>query len=472
MQARPAGLLLLGRSRATPEPTWSAGAEGAALKGLIAKRITASGEKATPRGVEAVYREVTGSREIQANLDRLRATGATVEYLVVDITDAAAVRTALARYAARVTGVVHGAGVLADRLIADKTGDEIDRVLGTKIVGLGNVLDALRGSADLRHLVFFSRSPDSSATGASRTTPSPTRRSTSRGAAQAGTPLGPRDLRQLGCAGRRDGHRRPAQMFASRGVALVPVATGAGMFAEQFTAARGQDTVVVAGPLTPLSAPPADGSPAAPTLLVDRTLADISADPLLADHTIGGKRVLPATAALGALVNTTERVTGRPVTEVSAFKVFKGLVLDAAQGEGADASRLRLFIEPGPATRPNAIEVLASAVDDAGRSRPSYGASLSTDVTPAPADRADLARAARAVNRTDAAPLYRDGTLFHRPAPRGSVRCWSRRKDCCCSAHGSVTGCYGARRLPRPVPQPGHRRSAAPVRAGVGAPVP
>ncbi|MFF3830575.1 SDR family NAD(P)-dependent oxidoreductase [Streptomyces sp. NPDC002458] len=420
VQARPAGLLLLGRSQVTAEPAWSAGAEGAALKGLIAKRITASGEKATPRGVEAVYREVTGSREIQANLDRLRATGATVEYLVVDITDAAAVRTALAPYAARVTGVVHGAGVLADRLIADKTGDEIDRVLGTKIVGLGNVLDALRGSADLRHLVFFSsvagffgnrgqsdyavanEALNRLAVRLRQELPSARVTSVNWGAWDGGMVTD--DLRR---------------MFASRGVALVPVATGAGMFAEQFTAARGQDTVVVAGPLTPLSAPPVDGSPAAPTLLVDRTLADISADPLLADHTIGGKRVLPATAALGALVNTTERVTGRPVTEVSAFKVFKGLVLDAAQGEGAEASRLRLFIEPGPATRPNAIEVLASAVDDAGRSRPSYGASLSTDVTPAPADRTDLARAARAANRTDAAPLYRDGTLFHGPALRG-----------------------------------------------------
>ncbi len=420
VQARPAGLLLLGRSRVTPEPTWSAGAEGAALKGLIAKRITASGEKATPRGVEAVYREVTGSREIQANLDRLRATGATVEYLVVDITDAAAVRTALAPYAARVTGVVHGAGVLADRLIADKTAEEIDRVLGTKIVGLGNVLDAVRGSADLRHLVFFSSvagffgnrgQSDYAVANEALNRLAVRRRQELPSARVTSVNWGAWDGGMV-----TDDLRR---MFASRGVALVPVATGAGMFAEQFTAARGQDTVVVAGPLTPLSAPPADGSPAAPTLLVDRTLADISADPLLADHTIGGKRVLPATAALGALVNTTERVTGRPVTEVSAFKVFKGLVLDAAQGEGADASRLRLFIEPGPATRPNAIEVLASAVDDAGRSRPSYGASLSTDVTPAPADRADLARAARAANRTDAAPLYRDGTLFHGPALRG-----------------------------------------------------
>ena len=177
-RARPVGLLLLGRSQVTPEPEWSAGVDGAALKGLIAKRITASGEKATPRGVEAVDRELTGSREIQANLDRLRGTGATVDYLVVDITDAAAVRTALAPYASRVTGVVHGAGVLADRLIADKTPEEIARVLGTKIVGLGHVLDDSAARPTCATWCSSPRSPDSSATGASRTTPWPMRRST------------------------------------------------------------------------------------------------------------------------------------------------------------------------------------------------------------------------------------------------------------------------------------------------------
>ncbi|MFB7787833.1 SDR family NAD(P)-dependent oxidoreductase [Streptomyces vinaceus] len=418
VEARPAGLLLLGRSQVSAEPEWARGLEGAALKGAIVKRITGAGEKPTPRGVEAVYREVTGSRDVRDNLDRLRATGASVEYLVVDITDAAAVRTALAPYAQRVTGVVHGAGVLADRLISDKTPEEVERVLGTKIVGLGHVLDALRATADLRHLVFFSsvagffgnrgqsdyavanEALNRLAVRLKHELPSARVTSVNWGAWDGGMVTD--DLRA---------------MFASRGVVLVPVATGAGMFAEQFTAARGQDTVIVAGPLTPLSAPAEAGSAAPATLLIDRTLADIAAEPVLADHAIDGKRVLPATAALGALVNATERVTGEPVTEVAAFKVFKGLVMDAA--EGPVASRLRLFIEPGPATRPDTVEVLASAVDDAGQSRPSYGARLATVTTTAPADRTDLARAAREATRTDATPFYRDGTLFHGPALRG-----------------------------------------------------
>jgi acyl carrier protein/NADP-dependent 3-hydroxy acid dehydrogenase YdfG len=438
--ARPAGLLLLGRSEVSADPGWALGLEGAALKGTIAKRIAATGEKPTPRGVEAVYREITGSREIQANLTRLRATGATVEYVTVDITDAEAVNRSLAPYAARVTGVVHGAGVLADRLIADKTQEEIAKVLGTKIVGLGNVLDALRGTAALRHLIFFSsvagffgnrgqsdyavanEALNRLAVRLKHELPSARVTSVNWGAWDGGMVTD--DLRR---------------MFASRGVELVPVETGAGIFAEQFTAARGHDTVIVAGPLKPLSAPPADGTALRPaSLLVDRTLADIAAETVLADHAIDGKPVLPATAALGALINTAETATGKPVTEVSRFKVFKGVVLDGDSSGNADADadadgsgtgtsgraqgagRLRLFMEPGQGAGPGSVDVLASAVDDAGRSRPAYGGVLGTDPADGgPADRPDLAHAAGAADRTDAAHLYRDGTLFHGPTLRG-----------------------------------------------------
>ncbi|MFD0024905.1 SDR family NAD(P)-dependent oxidoreductase, partial [Streptomyces sp. NPDC058382] len=419
VDARPAGLLLLGRSQVAPEPEWAAGLEGAGLKGAIAKRIAAAGEKPTPRGVEAVYREVTGSREITENLRRLRASGSTVEYVVVDITDAAAVRAALAPYAGRITGVVHGAGVLADRLIVEKTAEEVHRVLGTKILGLGHVLDALRGTANLRHLVFFSsvagffgnrgqsdyavanEALNRLAVRLKHELPSARVTSVNWGAWDGGMVTD--DLRR---------------MFASRGVELVPVRTGAGIFAEQFTAERGHDTVIVAGPLKPLSAAPAAG--AAVSLLADRDLAELAADTLLSDHTIDGKKVLPATAALGALIGAAETASGKTVSEVSGFRVFKGVVLD---GEDEAPSRLRLFLEPGRDSRPDTVDVLASAVDGAGQSRPAYGGNVVTgDAGAGLADRTDLATTARGAAGTDAGPLYRNGTLFHGPSLRGIRR--------------------------------------------------
>ncbi|MFE7957266.1 SDR family NAD(P)-dependent oxidoreductase [Streptomyces sp. NPDC057413] len=424
VSARPAGLLLLGRSRPAPEPAWAAGLDGAALKGVIARRITDSGVKATPRAVEAEYREITGAREIAANLARLTATGARVEYLAVDVTDAAEVRRALTPYAGRVTGVVHGAGVLADHLVVHKTPEEIRRVLATKLLGLGNVLDVLRGIAELRHVVFFSsvagffgnrgqsdyamanEALNRIAVRLKRELPSARVTSMNWGAWDGG--MVSDDLRA---------------MFAERGVALVPRETGAGLFAEQFTAARGHDTVIVTGPLTPLSAPAPAQGPAAAPLVVDRTLGDLAGDPLLADHTIGGRRVLPATAALGLLAHAVETASGRTVTGASGFRVFKGVAWD--EPEATSPQRLRMSLEPatgtGGLTAPaGAVDVLASSADATGRSRPAYGVRLTTaEAGQPPADRADLAALARTATPRDAARFYRDGTLFHGPSLRG-----------------------------------------------------
>ncbi len=41
-----------------------------------------------------------------------------------------------------ITGIVHGAGVLADKRLAEKSGDDFQRVFGTKIDGLRSLLAA------------------------------------------------------------------------------------------------------------------------------------------------------------------------------------------------------------------------------------------------------------------------------------------------------------------------------------------
>src|SRR5690606_26181093 len=71
------------------------------------------------------------------------------------VTDPDALRAALATYRDRITGLVHGAGVLADQLIVDKRPEDIDRVLGTKLTGLANLLATL-DTDRLRHVVLFS----------------------------------------------------------------------------------------------------------------------------------------------------------------------------------------------------------------------------------------------------------------------------------------------------------------------------
>lgn len=95
--------------------------------------------------------------ELAANLERLRAAGATIAYAPADVTDAQAVARAVAELEAQlgeITGVLHAAGTNQPRLLADLDEAELDRTLAPKTGGLANVLAAVE-PARLRTLVVF-----------------------------------------------------------------------------------------------------------------------------------------------------------------------------------------------------------------------------------------------------------------------------------------------------------------------------
>jgi 3-oxoacyl-(acyl-carrier-protein) synthase/malonyl CoA-acyl carrier protein transacylase/acyl carrier protein len=410
----PVGVILLGRTALADEPAWASGlTEQAPLKGAIVKQIASTGEKPTPRAVEKIYREIVGQREVRENIARLTANGSQVTYLPVDIGDRQGLAQALAPYRSKVTGVVHGAGVLADKLIVDKAADDVRRVLDTKLTGLANVLAAL-DQGRLTQLVFFSsvagffgnrgqsdyamanEALNRVAASLKKANPGIRATSINWGAWDGGMVTA--ELRK---------------MFEERGVALVPVPTGTGIFTEQFTAAHADDGVILVGPTTPLSTPDSPQGTVQDVTL-ERSLRGLASHTVLTDHSIGGDPVLPATMALGALVNMVEATSGAAVAEWADFKVYKGVVFDS----GAP-TRLRLAVSGSGTTR-------LHAVDGSGRPRPAYGATIRLGATTdRPADRADLARAA-AQGGTDAAALYGDGTLFHGPALRGIQRILAR----------------------------------------------
>ena len=73
----------------------------------------------------------------------------------------------------RIDGVVHGAGVIEDKLLADKTSDSWSRVVDTKVVGLLLLARHVRRRRWLPHRVS-ARWPGATATAARRITPPPT----------------------------------------------------------------------------------------------------------------------------------------------------------------------------------------------------------------------------------------------------------------------------------------------------------
>ncbi len=139
-------IVLLGRSPApTPEPEWLS---RLSCHREIRKAILTNvfpDEKPRPKLVEAEFHRRMANREVAATLWALNENGARAVYIPVDIRDEAAVRRVLDAVRTDfgpVTGLVHGAGVLEDRWIVDKTDEQVARVLDTKIRGLQNLLDA------------------------------------------------------------------------------------------------------------------------------------------------------------------------------------------------------------------------------------------------------------------------------------------------------------------------------------------
>ena len=150
-------LLLLGRSpEPTPEPDWLVNlAEEPRIKRAILEH---SGEKLHPKEIEERYQQVVAGRELQGTFEKIVAAGGKVIYRAVDIRNSADVAALLKKIRAEygpVRGIVHGAGVIADRLITDKSREQFAAVYGTKVSGLRSLFDAT-AEDDLRFIALFS----------------------------------------------------------------------------------------------------------------------------------------------------------------------------------------------------------------------------------------------------------------------------------------------------------------------------
>jgi acyl transferase domain-containing protein len=136
-------LLLIGRTELADEPEFLAAArDQPALTRLLAERMRSSD---APAELAAQARAILARREVRATLAELERAGATVRYAALDITNREALRRELAVVREEwgpITGVIHGAGVIADKRIADKTDGQFDRVYATKVDGLRALLDA------------------------------------------------------------------------------------------------------------------------------------------------------------------------------------------------------------------------------------------------------------------------------------------------------------------------------------------
>ncbi|MEV7387683.1 SDR family NAD(P)-dependent oxidoreductase [Streptomyces sp. NPDC091215] len=135
---------LLGR---TPAPTGPEAPDtvGARTPAELRAALAARGGR-KPAEVNREAELLLAQREITATLGELAALGSEARYRAVDFRDRDAALQAVKEIHAdhgRLDGVVFAAGVIEDRLIAEKTPESFQRVYGTKTAGAATLLAAL-----------------------------------------------------------------------------------------------------------------------------------------------------------------------------------------------------------------------------------------------------------------------------------------------------------------------------------------
>ncbi|WP_330181273.1 acyltransferase domain-containing protein [Nocardia sp. NBC_01503] len=398
-----ARFLLLGRTTLDPEPEWARDIADGELKPAAVRALAGTG--VTPRDIDRACAQVRAVREIGVTLAQL---GDRAVYLAVDATDAAALTEALTPWRGAITGVVHGAGVLADSLIPDKTAESIDRVLRPKLAGLGAVLAA---AGDPTHLVLFT-SVAGLFGNAGQADYAAANEALGRFAMSWGHRHPDRYVTALDWGAWDGGMVTPAlrEHFSARGIPLLAPAAGAAAFTAQFTASRRTEPVLLIGAATALSTGAAEPA----TVRARRDITGLIDEPVIAAHRVGEHIVLPATFGLGAMAQLAERTRpGRIVVGARDLQVLRGVVFDhpvntleieltpAEPVDGRTAVRATVFGDS--AARFRATLLLADAPEAAARQQVPDGPGVSAEY------------------------IYRDGIQFHAPALQGlrSVRALS-----------------------------------------------
>ncbi|MEM1148961.1 MAG: SDR family NAD(P)-dependent oxidoreductase [Pseudomonadota bacterium] len=163
-----ARFILTGRTQPIDDPNdWPSGLPANA--GLIELRTALATQsllrsqgtgrdRKTPKEIARLAARLIATRSINQTLSTIRDAGATADYISMDLGSASGVTQAIERiqqqYGA-ITGLIHGAGVLADRRLGDISRRDLDVVFKPKIDGLQSLLRAIP-TDQLRHIGLFS----------------------------------------------------------------------------------------------------------------------------------------------------------------------------------------------------------------------------------------------------------------------------------------------------------------------------
>lgn len=308
--------------------------EANALKRLIMENLKAQGEKPTLDKVKKLFKKYAAKQEVEATLAQIKANGGEAVYLKADVTDVAGIKTQLPKITAQlgqITGVIHGAGRLADKLVQDKSLADFQSVLSVKVDGLLALLASVN-IHKLDHLILFS-SVAGFYGNVGQTDYAAANEILSKAAHLFKTNHPNTQVSAINWGAWDSGMVSPElkKKFEEAGIALISSQGGAAMIINELNVAYAdQPQVIIGGTMPPAFCHIGDQLQ---NYRIKRRLT-LDANPFLNHHVIQGNAVLPVVNAVGWMAQASEvYYPGYRVFKVENTRLFKGIVFDGNQAE-------------------------------------------------------------------------------------------------------------------------------------------
>ena len=414
-KSRPA-LVLLGRTDIdAPLPTSCDGlTDETSIKRALFDDLKKRGEKANPAEMGRDAKRILAVQEIRSQLARFRDLGSKVLYYAVDVRDQNALSLALEdarNQLGPIQGLVHGAGVLADRRIEDKTLEQYDSVLDTKVFGLLALLEATQN--DPLQIISLFSSVAGRFGNIGQSDYAIANEMLNKVAQAEHLVRGEKCLvKSMNWGPWAGGMVTPAleRQFAERGVALLSLEQGAGFFVDELSKSAPRNAVetVFGGPLaTPKDVAKGQMSDASRKWVASMHLHSAQY-PWMADHSILGVPVLPAVFAAEFMIEMARQAyPEHVVSEVKDLRVLRGLKLDRFGSNGHD---IQVELLSGAA----GSRELSAQLRSPGDLAPHYGATLVLAAKRSENRQSEVQIPVVSAYDLEATAVYRE-RLFHGP---------------------------------------------------------
>ncbi|WP_299006610.1 type I polyketide synthase [uncultured Shewanella sp.] len=381
-----AHFILAGRSeflKSEDRPQWALNKALDELQSAAITYVKAQGIPMTPMEVEKLIAPVKNSLLIDEALMAFHAVGASAEYMTMNVIDADSVKQALTlwsekqrsakqslkggkstQYRHGISGVIHGAGVIADNYIQNKSLDEFECVYQTKIIGFEHIMNTLDMSR-LKVIALFSSSSAFYGNEA-QSDYSASNEILNKLALQLSINHPELKIMSFGWGPWDGGMVTDAikALFLGRGVDIIPLNTGAELFTRQLLSSNAVQLIIGSDiHYTEKTSAQIKGTSLIPnesnTTFV-QNIATVTKDviltrrlnlqtlPVLHDHCIGGNPVLPAVFGIQWMREAAMSTCGlafnddsKVQVKVEEYQLLKGVIFDFFEDQV-----LRLVLKP------------------------------------------------------------------------------------------------------------------------------